>query len=269
MGRSDDETRRLQDRAEFFRPLTRHLFEDAGITTGMKVLDIGSGAGDVAFLVAELVGPTGVVLGVDQNPEVLRTADARARSGHLDHVSFIAGDIRDLAVDNDFDAVVGRLVLMYSADPAATLRAALQYVRPGGLAAFHEMNLGGLVWSEPPSALHQLMGHCVREAFARSGVEMSMGTRLPEVFVAAGLQPPQLCADAVIGTGDEWTRRFAAAFGAGILRSVLPVIVQHGVASETELDLDTFDERYVDEVVRLGSVVQWIPFVGAWATKAR
>ena len=70
-----------------------------------------------------------------------------------------------------------------------------------------------------------------------------------------------------IGAGDEWVRRLAAAFGAGILRSILPSILRFGVATEGELDLDTFDERYVSEVVSRASVVQWFPFVGAWGRK--
>jgi SAM-dependent methyltransferase len=267
MGRSEDETRRLAARAEFFAPLTRRLFDDAGIGTGMRVLDLGSGAGDVSFLVADLVGPTGVVVGVDQNADVVRTANARATALGLEQVSFIVTDIRDLVLDRTFDAVIGRLVLMYSADPAATLRAALEHVHPGGLAAFHEMNVGTSVWSHPPSPLHQLMGNCVREAFGRSGVEMSMGTGLHEVFVAAGLEPPEMCTAAVIGGGEDWARRFVAAFGAGILGSVLPVLLEHGVTTAADLDLDTFDERYIDELVRQKSVVQWIPFVGAWSRK--
>jgi hypothetical protein len=152
-------------------------------------------------------------------------------------------------------------------DPAATLRSALHLVRPHGLAAFHEMNVGAPVWSDPLSPLHQLLGRCVSEAFARGGVQMAAGTRLHEVFVAAGLEPPQMCTGAVIGAGEEWARRFAAAFGAEILRSILPAILQYGVATESELDLDTFDERYINEVVRQRSVVQWIPLVGAWARK--
>jgi ubiquinone/menaquinone biosynthesis C-methylase UbiE len=267
MGRSADETLRLQERARFFETLTRHLFQDAGISTGMRVLDIGSGAGDVSFLAAELVGPTGSVVGIDANPEVVRTAIRGAEASGLVHVSFIAGDIRDLALEQEFDAVIGRLVLMYSADPSATLRSALRYVRPRGLVAFYEPNVGAPVWSEPMSPLHQLLARCVSEAFARSGVEMAMGTRLYEVFVAAGVTPPQMCTNALIGAGDQWVRRFAAAFGAGILRSILPVILEHGIATESELGLDTFDERYIGEVARQGSVVQWIPFVGAWGRK--
>ena len=48
---------------------------------------------------------------------------------------------------------------------------------------------------------------------------------------------------------------------------MLPAILEYGVATESELDLDTFDERYINEVVRQRSVVQWIPLVGAWARK--
>src|SRR5262249_28681964 len=254
MGRSGDETVRLQERARFFEPLTRDVFKEAGISTGMRVLDIGCGPGDVSFLVAELVGPSGSVVGVDANPEVVRTAIRRAGASSLEHVSFMAGDIRELALEREFDAVVGRLVLMYSADPSATLRSALRHVRPHGLAVFHEMNVGAPVWSEPVSPLHQLLGRCVGEAFACSGVDTSIGTHLYQIFVAAGVSPPQMCTTALIGAGDQRVRRFAAAFAAGILRSILPVIVEHGIATESELDLNTFDERYIDEVVRQGSV---------------
>ena len=77
MGRSEAETRRLIAQHQLYARFTRRLLEDAGIAEGMKVLDVGSGAGDVALLAAELVGPTGMVLGVDQDPGVLETASAR------------------------------------------------------------------------------------------------------------------------------------------------------------------------------------------------
>jgi len=206
-------------------------------------------------------------VGVDVNPDVVHSASSRASTLGLDHVRFVAADVRDVSLPRDFDAVVGRLMLMYSADPVETLGAALRFVRPGGLAAFHEMNVGASVWSDPVSPLHQLLGRCVNETFTRSGVETAMGTRLYEVFGAAGLEGPQMTTDPLVGAGETWARRFAAAVGAGLLRSMLPRILEHRVATETELDLDTFDERYVAEVVRQGSVVQWIPFVGAWAHK--
>jgi SAM-dependent methyltransferase len=77
--RSEAETRRLMFQALFLNPGTRWLLERAGIEPGMKVLDAGSGAGDVALLAAERVGPKGAVIGVDLDPAVLETARERVR----------------------------------------------------------------------------------------------------------------------------------------------------------------------------------------------
>ena len=59
MGRSKEETERLIQRSGLYEDITRRLLRDAGLFNGMKVLDIGSGAGDVAFAAAELVGSGG------------------------------------------------------------------------------------------------------------------------------------------------------------------------------------------------------------------
>ena len=62
----------------------------------MRVLDIGSGAGDVALVAAELVGPEGEVVGVDMNPEILETARDRVRQAGHRNVKFLAGDVHTL-----------------------------------------------------------------------------------------------------------------------------------------------------------------------------
>src|SRR5262245_35182855 len=109
MGRSQNEERRLSAQAELLEPPTRFLFEAAGVTRGMRVLDVGSGAGDVAFLVAALVGDEGHVVGIDMNPEIVTTATMRAAELGLQQVSFVSGDVRETRFDEEFDAVVGRL----------------------------------------------------------------------------------------------------------------------------------------------------------------
>jgi hypothetical protein len=66
-------------------------------------------------------------------------------------------------LEQDFDALVGRFILMYSADPVTALRKALHAVRPNGVAVFYECNfLAGLA-SFPVSPLHQFVGDCVTE----------------------------------------------------------------------------------------------------------
>jgi tRNA A58 N-methylase Trm61 len=89
MGRTEAEERRLQLQAALHEPDTRRLFEAAGIGAGMKVLDLGSGAGDTAMLAAEMVGPTGRVVGVDMNATILETARRRAlEAGHA-NITFL------------------------------------------------------------------------------------------------------------------------------------------------------------------------------------
>ena len=105
----------------------------------MKVLDIGSGAGDVAMAAAELVGDDGEVIGVDMNAEILETARARARGAGFANIQFLAGDSRTLDLPNDFDALIGRLVLMYMADPADALKQLKARLRPGAIVAFQEV----------------------------------------------------------------------------------------------------------------------------------
>ncbi len=117
LGRSEAETRRLILQHRIYGPITRRFFEAAGIGAGMTVLDIGSGAGDVALLLADLVGPRGRVVGVDMNPAILETARARAASAGFANVTFIAGEAGDVAGDTRFDAVAGRYVLMYVPEP--------------------------------------------------------------------------------------------------------------------------------------------------------
>src|SRR5215470_11189058 len=88
LGHSEAEIRRLQMQAAILRPITERLLRCAGIQPGMRVLDLGSGAGDVAMLTAKLVGPSGSVVGIDRNPQVLSIATQRARSRRLQHLAF-------------------------------------------------------------------------------------------------------------------------------------------------------------------------------------
>ena len=68
LGDTNAEHQRLMRQAAIFEPFTERLFRDAGVGPGQRVLDIGSGVGDVAMLAARLTGPTGEVVGVKYVP---------------------------------------------------------------------------------------------------------------------------------------------------------------------------------------------------------
>ena len=121
-GHSERELERLAVQARDLAAHTTVLFRRAGISAGHRVLDLGCGSGDVSFIAAEIVGPSGHVVGVDRSPAAVEAARERARRvGHL-NVTFKVGYVEDLAIGGEFDAIVGRLVLMYLPDPVKALR---------------------------------------------------------------------------------------------------------------------------------------------------
>src|SRR5436190_255190 len=103
-GKSQEEIERLIFQGKIYNPFTSQLFKEAGIVAGMKVLDIGSGVGDVALQVAQQVGPTGYVVGVDANPTFVATARERASAAGFKNIHILEGDINEITLDHDFDA---------------------------------------------------------------------------------------------------------------------------------------------------------------------
>jgi ubiquinone/menaquinone biosynthesis C-methylase UbiE len=117
--------------------ITYNLLVDAGIKKGMHILDIGCGRGDVPFLLSDMVGIEGSVLGLDLDDNVLEVARERASENMLKNVDFIKSDLNSLSIDNDqFDAIVGRRVLMYLPDPRRVISELSTMLKIGGMMIF-------------------------------------------------------------------------------------------------------------------------------------
>jgi ubiquinone/menaquinone biosynthesis C-methylase UbiE len=192
------EDERLRAQARVFDPLTARLFGRAGLAPGMRVLDIGSGAGIVALLAAEAVGPKGSVVGIDRDPSMLD--HARRLAAGRSNVEFRTGDLRSLDLDEEFDAVVGRLVLAHVPDPVATLRAVAARVRPGGLVCMHENDMTQR-WTSHEAPLWEQVRSWILEALAAADVHARMGPTLFATFRSAGLPDPDLVLEAPVGGG--------------------------------------------------------------------
>lgn len=138
LGGADVEHDRLIRQGRRLAKFTDHLFREAGVGPGQRVLDIGSGVGEVALLVAHLVGGSGSVVGVDRDLAGLAKARARVAEAGLGNVQFIESDIASVHDGRPFDAIVGRFVLMFQPDPVAVLRALSACLRPGGVIVLQE-----------------------------------------------------------------------------------------------------------------------------------
>jgi SAM-dependent methyltransferase len=265
LGHSSEEQRRLDQQGLTLRPFTERLLAAAGIGRGMRVLDVGCGTGDVTLLAAEFVGPEGHVLAVDRASAVLETAASRVAARGWSHVAFVQDDIATMTVGQPVDAVLGRLVLMYQPDPAATLRHLDTLVAPGGTLAFLEMVLApGSAYPSRPlvSRVYQL----VTAAFAQSGAHTEMGLRLAPTFLNAGLPDPSVQIDLVtiVGPDPVWLGTLA-----GVARSLLPAIERFDLASVEEMEIDTLLDRLLTEATAANTAVNGPSYVGAWCRKPR
>lgn len=263
LGHSTQELDRLIHQARFWGDLTEHVMHLAGLKPGMRVLDVGCGAGDVSFLAARLVGPEGAVIGVDKSPEATALASQRAQAAGLTNVHFITQDLSTLTIDEPVDALIGRLVLMYFADPAVILRRLTRFVKPGGLVVFHEIDTSNSR-SEPVCELLTTAVKWIEQTLTRAGADTKMGSKLARVFQEAGLPRPQMIQGARVENGPD-----SEAYNVvtQLTRTLLPLMERTGIATAADVEIDLLADRMREEAVALNAT--WISpaYIGAWTRK--
>lgn len=263
LGHSARELERLSVQARLINPITGRFLAAAGIGLGMRVLDIGCGAGDTSLLAASLVGEGGAVVGADRSAVAIAQARARAAGLGLSNLTFEIGDPAEIEFTSTFDAVMGRYVLMFQPDPVRMLAGVVRHVRPGGIVVFHEPDWSG-VRSMPPVPAYDQVCRWAAESLAASGHHIRMGLRLPATYRAAGLPEPTLLLDAVIGAGSAAAE--AMNIVGDLMPMLLPAIERYGIATAQEVDLDTVADRMAREARATDSVVIGRSEIGAWTT---
>lgn len=262
LGSTAREHERLIRQGALLAPSTERFFREAGIGPGQRVLDLGSGVGDVAMLVARLVGPSGEVVGIERDAESIARARVRVAEASLHNVSFIQSDADEVSSDGLFDAAVGRFILQFLPDPIGILRSLSRLVRPGGVFAFREVSYAPFLllsahlplWSECASLLHETLKLC--------GANTEIGLALHRIFQEAGLPAPTMRMEILLGSDPDFTRWIY-----DLLSSVRPQIERLNLSLDTLGDFDTLPERLQAEVAASKTVVPFVALVGAWSHK--
>jgi ubiquinone/menaquinone biosynthesis C-methylase UbiE len=260
-GHTPTELQRLAMQSQYWGEATLEWLIKAGIGRGMRVLDLGSGGGDVALLAASLVGEAGSVLGIDRAASSVEAATQRAQAAGARNVRFQTGMVENLEVQGPFDAVVGRLVLLYLQDPAAALALIVNKVlRPGGIVAFMDIDIAGSHTVPPVRAVSDVTGLLI-QTFRAAGNDLTMGAQLPQVFRAAGLANPQTIARTRIEAAPaiEGTSYLTATVG-----SLLPMMEKLGVARAADVQIDTLAARMQQSLVESNATLVMPLMVGAW-----
>lgn len=262
LGYSAHEANRLEQQAAFLKELTEEVLRRAGLRPGMKVLDVGCGMGDVSLVAAQIVGETGSVVGVDRDPEGLIRAKARAEAAQVSNVEFRQAELPQIGGSEKFDALIGRLVMIYFPDPAAGLRALLSHVAPGGIVAFQEPDLSRISTVPPIPSVTENVAR-LNTVFERCGFHPRIGVSLGQVFEAAGLTP------SLLGTTrmEQGGGGFCPTWLVTTVRSLAPAMVKTQVATEAEIDIETLDQRIRQEADAANALLLGPLMVGAWAVK--
>jgi ubiquinone/menaquinone biosynthesis C-methylase UbiE len=181
--------------AESFRSYKRHLLECMNLSPGARALDVGCGTGDDVLDMAQAVGPSGRIVGLDNSAAMLE--EAKRRAAGLDNVEFHLGEGTVLPfADGSFDAARADRTLMHVPDVRLALVEMIRVTRDGGRVVVFEVDFETAVIDVEDRVLARKILHTWCDGF-RDGW---LGRRMPGLFADVGLKQIQVVPYALLLT---------------------------------------------------------------------
>lgn len=260
--RSHREYRRLSRQSQVLEPATLRALSDVALAPGASVLDVGCGTGDVMRLLAQRVGPTGRVTGLDVDASQGERMLAELHAEGADVCRFIAGDVTQIGciAAAPFDLVFARLVLFHTPQPVQVLQRLWSWVKPAGVLLIMDYDISSARGIPRNEAIDRAL-HLVARGFAQLGRDNEIGTQMPRLFVDAGIGIPDGCeaSGAIV----------AASTGFSIVRDALcslrPLILRYHLLDAAALD--RLDQDLAEEQPP-GTFMRWLDLVSTWKRKA-
>jgi ubiquinone/menaquinone biosynthesis C-methylase UbiE len=263
LGHAPEEYERLRAQARMWEQATARLLDHVAVGPGASCLDAGCGPGEVMRLMAERVGPSGRVLGIDLDARIGAAALAALRRAGHQQCAFRAGDLNtdEPIPGGPFDLVYARLLLFHLPQRVAVLRRLWTAVAPGGHLIVQDFDLRGVgVLPELDSADALLRVVCT--AMTAAGCDIRAGARLPLLFTQAGIGDP----DGTDVTGHLEPLATGRLMLEATYRSVLPTALALGITTETDAvaALATFER---DAIAGADRPMRGPLLIGAWKRK--
>jgi SAM-dependent methyltransferase len=181
------EQERLQEQARQLADESSWLFDQFAIASGARVVEIGCGPQGCLDLLAQRVGPSGKVIGVERSDDAVQMARAMVDEQGLGNVEIVHGDARATGLPRgEFDLVTSRLVLVNVPQPEEIVAEAVALVKAGGIVAFHEADYVAHV-CDPPLAAWDRALQVLNTYSCSAGIDLFIGRKLPRLLRDAGV----------------------------------------------------------------------------------
>jgi SAM-dependent methyltransferase len=179
------ELKRLQAIERVFDPASRRQILAAGLTEAWHCLEIGAGAGSIAQWLAQVVGDRGEVVAVDLDTRFI--ADIK-----LPNLKILEADIRSVPlVEDSFDLIHARYVLIHLPDFEAVLSKLLALLKPGGAIVLEEpdFSVAKAIVGDPTACESFAKIHrAIAKIYANKGIDFDLGIKLPSICQTLGLK---------------------------------------------------------------------------------
>jgi len=218
LGTHTEELERLCFQHELWLPTARAAWQQAGLTAGMQVLDVGAGPGFAAMELARIVGPRGRVLGLELSEEYVVAGRAMARKAQLPQLELRQHHLlHDPWPAEGFDLAWCRWVAMFLSDLDPLLTGLEQSLRPGGQLVLHEYVHWDTFGLHPAGRAIAHFGQACQRSFREAGGDPDPNKHLPALLTARGwrieaLQPLPVAGDSRSMAG-QWLQRFVEVYG--------------------------------------------------------
>jgi SAM-dependent methyltransferase len=212
LGTNPEELERLRYQHEVWGPVTRAFLDRLDLPRGARVVDLGCGPGFVTAELAARVGRAGEVLAIDESPRWIEHVEQTIEHHGWTNVRTQTARLEDAELDPEHhDLCFARWVLSFVHDPAAIVQRFARALKPRGLFALQDYNHEG-VSLFPPSEGFRAVVRATRELYRRSGGDVWIAGRAPELFRSAGLELVSLTPTVLCGGPRSPAFRWAGLF---------------------------------------------------------
>lgn len=237
LGTNQTEHLRLGLQHRLWSASAHNLWERARVTPGSSVLDVGCGPGHAALDLAEIVGPTGRILGIDESAVFLKHLNDEAKARGLKNVDRVLGDVQQLASllageRAKFDLAYARWVLCFVKDPESVIAGIAASLKPGGRLAVQDyFNYESMALAPRREEFARVI-RAVAASWRSRGGDPDIVARLPGLCRKHGLQVEHLGVNQRVATPDSTMWHWPDSFW----KSFVPRLVEGGFITSADQD---------------------------------